>query len=62
VEKGALKFNVAGEELVLRAGQSLVLPSNVPHGVVALEDTDVLDTFTPVREDWITGDDAYLRK
>jgi hypothetical protein len=34
----------------------------VPHGVEALEDTDVLDTFTPVREDWVTGDDSYLRK
>jgi len=62
VEKGALKFMVEGKEQVLRAGQSLVLPSMVPHGVVALEDTDVLDTFTPVREDWRTGDDAYLRK
>ena len=62
VEKGALKFIVDGKETVLRAGQSLVLPSMVPHGVVALEDTDVLDTFTPVREDWRSGDDAYLRK
>ena len=62
VEKGALKFTVAGVEQVLRSGQSLVLPSMVPHGVEALEDTDVLDTFTPVREDWLSGDDAYLRK
>ena len=62
VEKGALKFNVAGVEHVIRAGQSLVLPSLVPHAVEALEDTDVLDTFTPVREDWKNGDDAYLRK
>ena len=62
VESGALQFTVAGVEQTLRAGQSLVLPSNVPHGVVALEDTDVLDTFTPVREDWLTGNDAYLRK
>jgi quercetin dioxygenase-like cupin family protein len=62
VEKGALKFTVNGVEQVLRAGQSLVLPSMVPHGVEALEDTDVLDTFTPFREDWIKGDDAYLRK
>jgi hypothetical protein len=46
----------------VRAGQSLVLPSMVPHGVEALEDTDVLDTFTPVRQDWLNGDDAYLRK
>jgi quercetin dioxygenase-like cupin family protein len=62
VEKGSLKFVVAGKEHILNAGQSLVLPSNVPHGVVALEDTDVLDTFTPVRQDWVNGDDAYLRK
>src|ERR1041385_1724485 len=54
VERGALKFLVAG--------QSLVLPSMVPHAVEALEDTDVLDTFTPVREDWVNGDDSYLRK
>jgi quercetin dioxygenase-like cupin family protein len=62
VEKGALKFTVNGVDQVIRAGQSLVLPSMVPHGVEALEDTDVLDTFTPVRQDWVTGDDAYLRK
>src|ERR1041384_8074484 len=62
VERGALKFIVAGHDQVLRAGQSLVLPSMVPHAVEALEDTDVLDTFTPVRQDWVTGDDAYLRK
>jgi hypothetical protein len=30
--------------------------------VVALEDTVVVDIFTPRREDWIRGDDAYLRK
>jgi quercetin dioxygenase-like cupin family protein len=62
VEKGALKFTVDGKEHVLRAGQSLVLASMVPHGVEALEDTDVLDTFTPVREDWVSGDDSYLRR
>jgi hypothetical protein len=29
---------------------------------VALEDTVVTDLFTPRREDWISGDDAYLRR
>jgi quercetin dioxygenase-like cupin family protein len=62
VERGSLQFTVAGKEQVVSAGQSLVLPSMVPHGVVALEDTDVIDTFTPVREDWLSGDDSYLRK
>ena len=37
------------------AGESLVIPPNVPHGVVALEDTVVTDVFTPRREDWICG-------
>lgn len=62
VERGALKFTIEGRDLVLRAGESLAIPSNVPHGVVALEDTVVVDVFSPPREDWMRGDDAYLRK
>jgi len=62
VERGALKFTIEGRDLVLRAGESLAIPSNVPHGVVALEDTVVVDVFSPAREDWLRGDDAYLRK
>jgi len=62
VEQGALKFFIEGKEVILRAGESLAIPSNVPHGVIALEDTVVTDVFSPPREDWIKGDDAYLRK
>jgi quercetin dioxygenase-like cupin family protein len=62
VERGSLLFRIAGTEMVLGAGQSVAIPSNVPHSVVALEDTTVVDVFSPRREDWIRGDDAYLRK
>src|ERR1041384_8393081 len=62
VERGALKFHIEGRDLVLRAGESLAIPSNVPHAVVALGDTAVVDVFSPAREDWLRGDDAYLRK
>ena len=62
VESGALKFIMEGGEHVIRAGQTLVIPSNVPHKVEVLEDSEVTDTFSPVREDWLRGDDAYLRK
>jgi quercetin dioxygenase-like cupin family protein len=62
VERGALRFHIDGQELLLGAGQSLAIPSNVPHSVVALEDTTVVDIFSPRRDDWIRGDDAYLRK
>jgi quercetin dioxygenase-like cupin family protein len=62
VERGALQFTIGGAQQTVSAGESLVIPSNVPHGVVALEDTIVVDVFSPAREDWIKGDDAYLRK
>jgi quercetin dioxygenase-like cupin family protein len=38
------------------------LPANVPHEVEALEDSVLLDVFSPVREDWLRGEDAYLRR
>jgi quercetin dioxygenase-like cupin family protein len=38
------------------------VPPNVPHGNEALEDTVILELFSPVREDWIRGDDSYLRQ
>ena len=62
VERGSLQFHVGGVDVVVGAGESLVIPPNVPHGVVALEDTVVTDVFTPRRDDWIKGDDAYLRR
>jgi quercetin dioxygenase-like cupin family protein len=58
---GALRFEIEGKELVLGAGEVLLIPSNVPHRVVALEDSLALDVFSPVRTDWLTGKDAYLR-
>lgn len=62
VEQGALKFVVEGREQVVRAGQTLVLAPHETHAVEALEDTLVMDVFSPAREDWIAGDDAYLRR
>jgi quercetin dioxygenase-like cupin family protein len=61
VEHGALRFVIGGKELLLGAGQSVTIPPDVPHSVVAIEDTVVVDVFAPRREDWIRGDDAYLR-
>ena len=59
--EGALKFGLNNEEVVVRAGEVLCIPPNVPHEAVALEDTVDLDIFTPPREDWIGKTDAYLR-
>jgi quercetin dioxygenase-like cupin family protein len=59
---GAMRFEIEGKEIVLRAGDVLSIPSNVPHRVVALEDSQALDVFSPVRTDWLTGQDDYLRR
>lgn len=61
VLRGALKFSLAGSEYTLRGGEVLHIRSNEKHGVVALADSLVLDIFSPIREDWLRGDDAYLR-
>jgi quercetin dioxygenase-like cupin family protein len=61
VESGALRFVIAGEERVLRAGDVLAIPPDAPHMVEAMEDSLAVDLFSPRREDWIRGDDAYLR-
>ena len=62
LNSGALVFEMGGEKLLLKAGDVLVIPPNMPHRVEALEDSTATDLFTPARQDWILGDDAYLRK
>ena len=64
--EGSMRFWVGEEgnqqEIVIRAGEVIHLPSNVPHKALALEDTLSLDVFSPPRQDWIDGTDDYLRK
>ena len=61
LESGRLRFVISGEERIAQAGTMLAIPPNAPHLVEALEDSVAVDLFSPVREDWIRGDDAYLR-
>jgi quercetin dioxygenase-like cupin family protein len=62
VVSGALKFDIGGEEVTVRGGELVVIPSRVPHSAVALEDTTGIDVFSPIREDWLDGSDDYLRR
>ncbi len=62
--EGTLKFWLGenGEqEIVVHEGEVLVIPSQLPHKAIALEDTLDLDIFCPPRQDWLDGTDAYLR-
>jgi quercetin dioxygenase-like cupin family protein len=61
VLSGRLRFRLGDDERVVGAGASVLIAGDVPHAVEALEDSVVLDVFAPPREDWIRGDDAYLR-
>jgi len=60
--EGALKFYIDGKEIVVRAGEVLTIPPNMPHKAEAMEDTVDLDIFNPPRADWISKTDSYLRK
>jgi quercetin dioxygenase-like cupin family protein len=65
VLEGALHFWLGenGErEQIVRGGEVLVIPSNLPHKAEALEDTLDVDIFAPPRQDWLDGTDAYLRQ
>jgi len=59
--EGALKFWIEGKEIIVRAGEVLCIPSNVPHKAEAVEDTVDLDVFYPPRQDWLNKTDSYLR-
>jgi len=48
---GAMRFELAGVPVLLNPGDLLPIPSNVPHGAEALEDSVLIDVFTPPRED-----------
>ncbi|MEO6911935.1 MAG: cupin domain-containing protein [Edaphobacter sp.] len=49
---GALRVDVAGEIFDVFAGDSFVVDGGVEHQASALEASEVLDVFTPVREDY----------
>jgi quercetin dioxygenase-like cupin family protein len=62
---GVLRFWIGEDgqqEVLVRAGEVLHIPSNVPHKAEALEDTLDVDVFSPPRQDWLNKTDAYLRK
>jgi quercetin dioxygenase-like cupin family protein len=53
VLQGALRFLIGGEEITVREGEVLHIPSGVEHQAEALDDTFELDVFSPVRADWL---------
>ena len=63
--EGALRFRLGDdqrEEIIVRAGEVLHIPSNVPHMAEALEDTLDVDIFSPPRADWLNHTDSYFHQ
>jgi quercetin dioxygenase-like cupin family protein len=50
---GRLEFSIEGAKLVAEPGSSWSLPPELPHGASALEDSVVVEVFSPVREDYL---------
>jgi quercetin dioxygenase-like cupin family protein len=54
---GRMKLIVAGVAHELRPGDSYYLASNIPHAVETIENTRVLDTFSPPRDEYLAMDE-----
>jgi quercetin dioxygenase-like cupin family protein len=53
VVRGHLKVTCQGKTFEISSGDSFVVRGDVEHGASALEDSLVVDVFTPCREDYI---------
>lgn len=62
VVSGALEYRLDDRTVLVRAGEVIVVPSNVPHAIAAPEESICMYFFAPVREDWLKGEDQYLRR
>ncbi len=61
VLEGALRFVVDGREIMVSAGEILVIPAWVEHEATAIEHTVGVDIFSPIRQDWLDGTDTYFQ-
>jgi quercetin dioxygenase-like cupin family protein len=52
VIRGTFELTVAGERKVMEKGSVFVIPSNVKHSGKAITDSELIDLFYPVREDY----------
>lgn len=55
VVKGSFKVEIDGQHMVLSEGDSFYVPSDSLHGAVALETGILVDTFAPMREDYVSN-------
>ena len=49
------------QRMDLGPGDSVVIPAHVPHEALMIGDVEEIDTWSPIREDWLDGTDKYLK-
>ena len=52
VLRGAIEFTAGSQTFIARTGDSFIVPGNQQHQARAFEYSEVLDVFTPAREDY----------
>jgi quercetin dioxygenase-like cupin family protein len=62
IVSGTLKFVFDDREVVVRGGELIQIPPNVPHAAEVIEDCVAIDVFSPVRQDWIDKTDSYFQR
>ncbi len=61
VISGSIRFRIGAEVRTVEPGDIAVIPGGVEHEAFFPEDTEVIDFFAPVREDFLTGEiPAYM--
>jgi quercetin dioxygenase-like cupin family protein len=61
VMSGRWRFTLEGQTIDVGPNEMISIPANVAHTAEAVETLVAYDIFTPPREDWLRGDDSYLR-
>lgn len=62
ITQGSVKVTSQGKEFIVKAGEVLIIPPNVPHEFLTLEDNTIdIDFFTPTREDWLNNTAGYIQ-
>jgi quercetin dioxygenase-like cupin family protein len=62
ITQGAAEVYSQGRKYIMKAGDIMIIPPNIPHEFTFLEDTINIDVFTPARQDWADGTATYYSK
>lgn len=62
ITQGEAEVYSQGKKYLMRAGDMLIIPPNVPHEFRFTEDTIDIDIFSPQRQDWMEGTTNYYVK